>query len=46
VFAVGFPALIPLGFGMVIITMGFITSRMESLWFAGFQILNENLLGL
>ena len=46
VFAVGFPALIPLGFGMVIITMGFITSRMESLWFAGFQILNENLLGI
>ena len=46
VFAVGFPALIPLGFGMVIITMGFITSRMESLWFAGFQVLNENLLGL
>ena len=46
VFAVGFPALIPLGFGMVIITMGFIASRMESLWFAGFQVLNENLLGL
>ena len=46
VFAVGFPALIPLGFGMVIITMGFIISRMESLWFAGFQTLNENLLGL
>lgn len=46
VFAVGFPALIPLGFGMVIITMGFIASGMESLWFAGFQVLNENLLGL
>jgi flagellar biosynthetic protein FliR len=46
VFAVGFPALIPLGFGMVIITMGFIASRMESLWFAGSQVLNENLLGL
>ena len=46
VLAVGFPALIPLGFGMVIITMGFIASRMESLWFAGFQVLNENLLGL
>jgi len=46
VFAVGFPALIPLGFGMVIITMGFIASRMETLWFAGFQVLNENLLGL
>jgi len=46
VFAVGFPALIPLGFGMVIITMGFIGSRIESLWFAGFQVLNENLLGI
>jgi flagellar biosynthetic protein FliR len=46
VFAVGFPALIPLGFSMVIITMGFIVSGMEGLWYAGFQTLNENLLGL
>ena len=46
VFAVGFPALIPIGFGMVLLSMVVIISKMEGLWFQAFQTLNENMLGL
>ena len=46
VFAVGFPALIPIGFGMVLLSMVIIISKMEGLWFEAFQTLNENMLGL
>ena len=46
VFAVGFPALIPIGFGMVLLSMVIIISKMEGLWFQAFQILTENMLGL
>ena len=46
VFAVGFPALIPIGFGMVLLSMVVIISKMEGLWFQAFQALNENMLGL
>jgi flagellar biosynthetic protein FliR len=46
VFAVGFPALIPIGFGMVLLSMVTIISKMEGLWFEAFQTLNENMLGL
>jgi flagellar biosynthesis protein FliR len=43
---VGFPALIPIGFGMVLLSMVTIISKMEGLWFEAFQTLNENMLGL
>lgn len=46
VFAVGFPALIPIGFCMVLLSMVIIISKMEGLWFQAFQALNENMLGL
>ena len=46
VFAVGFPALIPIGFGMVLLSMVVIISKMEGLWFQAFQTLNENMSGL
>jgi flagellar biosynthetic protein FliR len=46
VFAVGFPALIPIGFGMVLLSMVVIISKMEGLWFQAFQTLNENMFGL
>ncbi len=46
VFAVGFPALIPIGFGMVLLSMVVIIGKMEGLWFQAFQTLNENLLSL
>lgn len=45
VFAVGFPALIPLGFGMLLITMMTTHSKMEGLWFAAFDSLNQNVFG-
>ena len=46
VFAVGFPALIPIGFCMVLLSIVIIISKMEGLWFQAFQTLNENMLGL
>ena len=46
VFAVGFPALIPIGFCMVLLSMMIVISKMEGLWFQAFQTLNENMLGL
>ena len=46
VFAVGFPALIPIGFCMVLLSMVIVISKMEGLWFQAFQALNENMLGL
>jgi flagellar biosynthetic protein FliR len=46
VFAVGFPALIPIGFCMVLLSMVIIVGKMEGLWFQAFQALNENMLGL
>jgi flagellar biosynthetic protein FliR len=46
VFAVGFPALIPIGFCMVLLSMVIVISKMEGLWFQAFQTLNENMLGL
>lgn len=46
VFAVGFPALIPIGFGMVLLSMVLIIGKMEGLWYQAFQTLNENMLGL
>ena len=46
VFAVGFPALIPIGFGMVLLSMVLIIGKMEGLWYLAFQTLNENMLGL
>ena len=46
VFAVGFPALIPIGFGMVLLSIVTIISKMEGLWFQAFQTLNENMFGL
>ena len=46
VFAVGFPALIPIGFCMVLLSMVLIIGKMEGLWYQAFQTLNENMLGL
>jgi flagellar biosynthetic protein FliR len=46
VFAVGFPALIPIGFCMVLLSIVIIVSKMEGLWYQAFQTLNENMLGL
>ena len=46
VFAVGFPALIPIGFCMVLLSIVIVISKMEGLWFQAFQTLNENMLGL
>jgi len=46
VFAVGFPALIPIGFCMVLLSMVIIVGKLEGLWFQAFQALNENMLGL
>ena len=46
VFAVGFPALIPIGFCMVLLSMVIIINKMEGLWFEAFRTLNENVLGL
>jgi flagellar biosynthesis protein FliR len=43
---VGFPALIPIGFGMVLLSMVLIIGKMEGLWYQAFQTLNENMLGL
>lgn len=45
VFAVGFPALIPLGFVMLLLTLITMQSKLEGLWFAAFSTLRENLLG-
>lgn len=46
VFAVGFPALIPIGFGMVLLSIVTIVNKIEGLWYQAFQTLNENMLGL
>lgn len=41
VFAIGFPALIPLGLGMLLLTMTIWFEQVENLWFIGFGRLNE-----
>lgn len=41
VFAIGFPALIPLGLGMLLLTMTIWFEQVENLWFIGFDQLND-----
>ena len=41
VFAIGFPALIPLGLGMLLLTMAIWFEQVENLWFVAFGQLNE-----
>ena len=41
VFAIGFPALIPLGLGMLLLTMSIWFEQVENLWFIGFGRLNQ-----
>ena len=41
VFAIGFPALIPLGLGMLLLTMTIWFEQVENLWFIGFDQLNQ-----
>ena len=41
VFAIGFPALIPLGLGMLLLTMAIWFEQVENLWFVGFNTLND-----
>lgn len=43
IFAVGFPALIPLGFGMLIVTLSVLVGRIEGLWFDAFRYLQSAL---
>ncbi len=40
VFAIGFPALIPLGLGMLLLTMTIWLENVENLWFVGFSKIN------
>ena len=40
VFAIGFPALIPLGLGMLLLTMTIWLEIVENLWFVGFSKIN------
>ena len=40
VFAIGFPALIPLGLIMLLLTMGIWFEQVENLWFRGFNSIN------
>ena len=44
VFAIGFPALIPLGLGMLLVTMGIWFEQVENLWFLGFEAATEVLM--
>ena len=39
IFAVGFPALIPIGLVLITITTSFYFSRLESIWYSSFQFL-------
>jgi len=41
VFAIGFPALIPLGLVMLLLSMGMWFEQVENLWFRGFNSVNE-----
>ena len=41
VFAIGFPALIPLGLGMLLLTMTIWFEQVENLWFVGFSKMTE-----
>ena len=41
VFAIGFPALIPVGLIMLLLTMGIWFEQVENLWFRGFNSVNE-----
>ena len=41
VFAIGFPALIPLGLGMLLITMTIWFEQVENLWFVGFSRMTQ-----
>ena len=45
VFAVGFPALIPAGLIMLILTMVIWLEQVENLWFLGFDTLRQAILG-
>ena len=41
VFAIGFPALIPMGLIMLLLSMGMWFEQVENLWFRGFSSVNE-----
>ena len=41
VFAIGFPALIPLGLGMLLLTMTIWFEQVENLWFVGFSRMSQ-----
>ena len=41
VFAIGFPALIPLGLGMLLLTMAIWFEHVENLWFVGFSRMSQ-----
>ena len=43
IFAVGFPALIPIGLVLVTLTLSFYYSRLETLWYDGFRYLQSSL---
>ena len=43
VFAVGFPALIPIGLVLMTLTLSFYYSRLELLWYDGFRYLQTSL---
>lgn len=43
IFAVGFPALIPIGLVLVTLTVSFYYSRLETLWYDGFRYLQGSL---
>jgi len=43
VFAVGFPALIPIGLVLVTLCLSFYYSRLEMLWYDGFRYLQSSL---
>lgn len=45
IFAVGFPALIPIGLVLVTLTLSFYYSRLETLWYDGFRYLQSSLVG-
>ena len=45
VFAIGFPALIPLGLGMLLLTMTIWMENVENLWFVGFRKINAKIGG-
>ena len=45
VFAVGFPALIPAGLIMLLLTMAIWFEQVENLWFLGFDTLRQAILG-